>query len=83
MAKSCESCLLAANSLATAPLHPWMVPKQPWECVHVDHIFWGKKLLLVAIDIFSKWLEVHVVSSTSAKQTIEKLQSVFTIYGLP
>ena len=29
--KTCESCLLNANSPAPAPLHPWMVPKQSWE----------------------------------------------------
>ena len=77
VAKSCESCLLNANNPVPALLHPWMVPKQPWERVHIDHAFWGNKLLLVAIDVFSKWPEVHVVSYTSAKHTIEKLQSVF------
>ena len=60
-----------------------MVPKQPWERVHLDHAFWGNKVLLVAIDVFSNWPEVQVVSSTSAKQTIEKLQSIFAIHGLP
>jgi len=83
IAKSCERCLLTANTPAPAPLHPWIVPKQPWERVHIDHAFWGNKVLLVAIDVFSKWPEVHVVSSTSAKQTIEKLKSVFAIHGLP
>jgi len=33
----------------------------------------GKHLLLVATNVFSKWPEVHLISSTSAKQTIEKL----------
>ena len=83
VAKSCESCLLTANSPAPAPSHPWIVPKQPWERVHLDHAFWGNKVLLVAIDVFSKWPEVHIVSSTSAKQTIEKLQLIFAIHGLP
>ena len=83
IAKTCESCLLNANSPAPAPLHPWMVPKQPWERVHIDHAFWGSKVMLVAIDVFSKWPEVHVVNSTSAKQTIEKLQSVFAIHRSP
>ena len=83
VAKSCESCLPSANNPVPAPLHPLMVPKQPWEQVHIDHTFWGNKVLLVAIDVFSKWPEVHVVSSISAKHTIEKLLSVFAIHGLP
>lgn len=40
-------------------------------------------MILVATDVFSKWPEVHVENSSSAKQTIEKLQSLFAIYGLP
>lgn len=31
VAKSCESCLLSANNPVPAPVHPLMVPKQPWE----------------------------------------------------
>ena len=60
-----------------------MLPKQPWERVHVDHATWGKHLLLVAIDVFSKWLKVHLVSSTSAQQTIEKLHTMFATHGIP
>ena len=60
-----------------SPTAPWLVPKQPWERVHIDHATWGKHLLLVATDVFSKWPEVHLVSSTSAQQTIEKLCPMF------
>ena len=71
MAKICKSCLLTANSPAPALLHPLIVPKQPWNLyMHIHHAFWGNKLLLVAIDVYSKWPEVRVVSSTSTKQTI-------------
>ena len=34
----------------------------------------------MAIDVFSKWPEVHVVSSTLVKQSIE---IIFAIHGLP
>ena len=37
----------------------------------------------MAIDVFSKWPEVHLVSSTSAKQTIEKLRVMFATHGIP
>ena len=81
--RKCNECLLASNNPASAPPHPWLVPKQPWERVHVDHATWGKHLLLVATDVFSKWPEVHLVSSTSAQQTIEKLRIMFAIHGIP
>ena len=81
--RKCNECLLTSNNPASAPPHPWLVPKQPWERVHVDHATWGKHLLLVATDVFSKWPEVHLVSSTSAQQTIEKLRAMFAIHGIP
>ena len=37
----------------------------------------------MATDVFSKWPEVHLVSSTSAQQTIEKLRTMFAIHGIP
>ena len=43
----------------------------------------NKKLLLVAVDAFSKQPEVFVVSSTSAAQTAEKLRVMFATHGLP
>jgi len=49
----------------------------------VDHAQRNKQLLLVAIDAFSKWPEVFLVSSTSASQTMDKLQIIFATHGLP
>ena len=49
----------------------------------MDHATWGKYLLLVATNVFSKWPEVHLVSSTLAQQTIEKLRTMFAIHGIP
>ena len=39
----------------------------------MDHAHFGGRLLLVAVDAYSKWPEVHVVFSMSAQQTIDKL----------
>ena len=59
------------------------MPTKPWERIHIDHAQWGKYLLLIAIDAFAKWLEVHVVSSISASQTIDKLRAIFATHGVP
>ena len=60
-----------------------MIPQYPWQRVHVDHDHFGGRLLLVAVDAYSKWPEVHIVSSTSAQQTIDKLHQIFACHGLP
>jgi len=59
-----------------------MIPQHPWQSVHVDHAHFGGRLLLVTVDAYSKWLEVHVVSSTSAQHTVDKLRSIFACHGL-
>ena len=38
---------------------------------------------MVAVDAYSKWSEVHIISSTSAQQTINKLRQIFACHGLP
>ena len=81
--RKCNQCLLSSDNPVTAPPHPWLVPQQPWERIHVDHATYGKHLLLVATDVFSKWPEVRLVSSTSAQQNIEKFSVMFATHGLP
>lgn len=41
------------------------------------------KTLLVIVDAHSKWIDTHIVPSTSSTATINKLRFVFSIYGLP
>jgi transposase InsO family protein len=41
------------------------------------------KTLLIVVDAHSKWIDAHVVSSTSSAATIDKLRSAFATHGLP
>ena len=45
-------------------------------------IMLGKEFLHL-INANSKWLEVHIVASTSSSMTINKLRDIFTIHGIP
>ena len=83
LVRNCVECSLTSRNPLKAPAHPWLVPQHPWQRVHVDHAQFKDRLLLVAIDAYSKWPEVHVVSSTSAQQTIDKLRGMFACHGLP
>ena len=44
IARNCTQCALVAAAPPLAPAHPWLVPKGPWERVHVDHAQWNKTL---------------------------------------
>lgn len=82
--KSCDLCQKIRHSPATAPLHPWEFPKQPWERLHADFAgpFLGKMFLIV-VDSYSKWLEVVPLSSATSSLTIDSLRSIFATHGLP
>ena len=82
--QQCKICQLHRSMPSKAPLHPWEFPSRPWVTVHIDHLgpFLGK-LYLLLIDAHSKWMEVHVVPSTSTEATIEKLRIIFGTHGIP
>ena len=69
------SLLVASKGACSSPFTSLGVAEQPWCRVHADYTgsFQGKMFLLL-VDAHSKWLEVHMMeSSTSA--TIEKMKA--------
>ena len=38
---------------------------------------------LLLIDAYSKWPEVHAMSSTTAQATVQQLRKIFATHGLP
>ena len=84
LAKGCQTCQVHRKDPAGVPLHPWEWPSRPWYRVHADFLgpFLGKDFLLL-IDAHSKWMEVHIMGSTSAEATIEKMEMTFASTGLP
>ena len=82
--KSCHTCQSVRHNPPLGPIHPWHWPERPWSSIHID--FAGpflSKMFLVVVDAHSKWLEVHIMSSTTSISTIEKLRNIFSIFGLP
>ena len=82
--KSCQACQVNQKSPPVVPLHPWSWPNKPWSRVHIDYAgpFMGKMFLLV-IDAYTKWLDVHVTTTSSSAITIELLRKSFSNFGLP
>ena len=62
MVKNCEVCQEACHK------HPdW--PQKPWQRVHADHVrlFLGKRFLLL-VHTNTKWVDIHMVNSSSASE---------------
>ena len=82
--KSCPQCQRHQKSPAEAPLHPWEWPGQPWSRVHIDYAGPYKgDMYLVVIDAHSKWMDVHIMHTTTSASTIVKLREIFATHGLP
>ncbi len=58
-----------------ALLRDLLQPKKPSET--------EREMFLVVIDAYSKWLEEHLMKSTTSTNTIGKLREIFATHGLP
>ena len=82
--KRCAECQTQRKTPPVTPMHPWSWPEKPWSRIHVDYAgpFMGKMFLLM-IDAHSKWLEVHMTTSSTSSATIELMRKSFSTLGLP
>ncbi|XP_043200506.1 uncharacterized protein K02A2.6-like isoform X1 [Amphibalanus amphitrite] len=58
---------------------------RPWQRLHIDYAgpMEGGHWLLIIVDSYSKWVDVHITTSTSAAVTIDRLRQTFACHGLP
>ncbi|CAB4001197.1 PREDICTED: uncharacterized protein K02A2.6-like, partial [Paramuricea clavata] len=82
---TCLLCQANGPNSHQEPLRMTMLPPQPWHTVNIDFCgpFLGGSYLLVIIDAYSRFPEVEIVSSTSAKSTILKLERILAKHGIP
>ena len=85
--KTCLPCQAATTGTSTnpEPLIMTKLPDAPWQEVAADFVgpFPSGELLLVVIDEFSRFPEVEIINSTSAKTVIPKLDNIFSRQGVP
>ena len=85
MIDKCLPCQANSQPNNPEPLKMSELPKGPWDIVHMDFCgpFPTGELVLVVIDAYSRFLEVEIIHSTSAKATIPKLDRIFATHGIP
>jgi len=82
--KRCELCLIHSENPPKAVLHSWPWPDGPSLRVHLD--FLGpvnKRMFLVIIDVFSKWVYVKFMPNITTFSTIKILREYFAYWGIP
>ena len=84
---SCLSCQAATtgNAQRLEPLQMTPLPRAPWKELSMDFLgpLPSGDYLMVVIDEYSRFPEVEIVTSTSARSTIPKLDAIFARQGIP
>ena len=83
MIKNCSICFKNFHP-NQAPVLSWSSPGKSWSRVHVDYAGpLDNKYILVVVDAYSTFIDVHVTSSRTSNVTIELLRKVFCNFGVP
>ena len=84
--KNCLSCQAASTkSPPLEPLRMTPLPSAPWKELAVDFAgsFPSGDYIMVVTDEFSRFPEVEILTSTSARTVIPKLDAIFARQGIP
>ena len=82
--QSCSVCQVNRKMPVAAHLHSWEFPLKSWSRIHLDYVGPCEgKMLLIIVDAYSKWLDVHPMNTSTSKATIGKLRRLFSEHGLP
>ena len=80
--KSCKECCKEQSQRAL-PLHPSPLPDLPFQKVGTDLFEWKKKTYLLIVDYFSRFIEISLLSRTTAEDVIHHMKSIFARHGVP
>ena len=83
LVKQCLLCQAAVPQNVSALLKMLKLPQNAWNSVSVNFCTIGNEYALVVIDDYSRYPVVEIVSSTSVNAVIPKLDSIFSVFGIP
>lgn len=83
--KQCRICKL--NKYERHPEKPILqatpIPKYPGHIVHLDIYYTNRKVILTAIDKFSKYATARIVKSRATEHIREPLRDILMFFGIP
>ena len=82
MVKACFTC---AKELPEPkePLMPSSFPSRPWERIGMDLFEYGGRTYLIAVDYHSRWVEIKLLPTQTAKCVIAAAKELFATHGIP
>jgi transposase InsO family protein len=79
----CEECQVKKAAQRREPLTSSPLPERPWNRIGVDIMDFKGKTFLVAMDYYSRYIEVMDLSKATSSLVIAKLKSIFARWGIP
>ena len=67
LVKNCEECCKAQEQVVE-PLHPSPLPDLPFQKVGTDLFEWDKKIYLLIVDYYSRFIEIAKLTGTTAAE---------------
>lgn len=83
MIEDCSICNTYQNKQHKEPLKPSKIPDLPWIEIGSDIFDWKGDSYLLAVDYYSKFIEVEKLIDLSSNSTIEVLKSQISRHGIP
>ena len=84
--KTCHPCQMVSMSKPPEPLKRTELPSGLWQHISADLMtpsLPSGDHLLVVVDYYSRYMEVEVLTSTTADKVIASLRKIFLTHGLP
>lgn len=81
--RTCDICAQTSSiKPSPIPLTSWPGTTYPFERVHIDFFHFGRENFLIVFDVFSKWMDVILMTKTNASQVISVLRKIMSTFGL-
>ena len=82
LSRNCHTCLNMRSQPTESPLHSWKWPSRIWERVHADFAELDGQHFFLLVDVYSKWMEVYPMRTTTTSAMIDVLRHIFATHGL-
>ena len=83
MIESCSTCAENRPANRPEPLKPTPLPDRPWQKIGADLFTVQGKDYLVAVDYYSRWIEVKYLRITTSAEVIKQFKQIFASQGYP
>lgn len=82
-AKSCVACQLNQTTPSPVKLTKWKETSRFFERIHIDFFQFEQRKFLILIDTHTRWMDIKIMSNTTAAKVAATLRNIFAYFGLP